>query len=319
MSSGESNLLGYVPENMFRDSRLSEGGRSPSFFQKISAMQEVEINTETLSSLSPLAGKNKNYGDPFNTYRLNSLGFRGEEFKKVPLLVAGCSMTFGVGVPADGSWGDLLAKKLDLPYSNLSAPGWSIQAIVDNILKYIWQYGKPDTLAVIFPDYNRALCTREVPVDTSNSLSTDTSVVDVYSAILPHSFLKERPKYSKAPHKYTEFMPPEYGLLQAFKSINFLISYCKALEIDFIWSTWNTEFGSIIEVAKNNWNQESYKYYSPIPHMVSGCHEEYLQKYGENFYRGFDGITNDSNSPSHYGVHAHIHFSEMFYKKIKNL
>ena len=69
-----------------------------SFLKTISLLGEIEENTLTLRDVSTTE-KWRKYGDKINEYKLNSLGYRSKEFKKVHVVFAGCSITFGVGVP----------------------------------------------------------------------------------------------------------------------------------------------------------------------------------------------------------------------------
>jgi len=56
------------------------------------------------------------------TYKINSNGFRCDEFDNVPNIVAlGCSFTVGIGLPIQDTWPSRLAKQLGLQVYNL---GW---------------------------------------------------------------------------------------------------------------------------------------------------------------------------------------------------
>ena len=58
------------------------------------------------------------------TYKINSQGFRCDEFDDSPCLVAlGCSYTFGVGLPIEDTWPMLVGRALGLKVFNLSWPG----------------------------------------------------------------------------------------------------------------------------------------------------------------------------------------------------
>jgi len=61
------------------------------------------------------------------TYRINSLGYRGNEFDvdKPCLLALGCSYSVGIGLPEPDVWPWRLGRALDLPVVNLSWPGYS--------------------------------------------------------------------------------------------------------------------------------------------------------------------------------------------------
>lgn len=61
------------------------------------------------------------------TYRINSLGYRGDEFDiEQPCLVAlGCSFSLGIGLPESGVWPWQVGQRLHLPVVNLSWGGYS--------------------------------------------------------------------------------------------------------------------------------------------------------------------------------------------------
>lgn len=60
------------------------------------------------------------------TYKLNSEGFRCEEFSQDPCMVAlGCSYTLGSGLPIECTWPTLVGQALNLPVVNLAWMGHS--------------------------------------------------------------------------------------------------------------------------------------------------------------------------------------------------
>lgn len=96
-------------------------------------------------------------------YVTNSNGFRSDEFiknSKYPhILFAGCSNTFGTGIEYEKLWSRLLYKKIlknvEGAYFNLGMPGASLFEIINNIYKYIREYGKPDFIFILIPDLER--------------------------------------------------------------------------------------------------------------------------------------------------------------------
>jgi hypothetical protein len=297
-----------------------------SFLKTISLLGEIEENTLTLRDVSTTE-KWRNYGDKINEYKLNSLGYRSKEFKKVPVVFAGCSITFGVGVPYDGIWSTLVGETLGLDYINLSAPGWSAQTIVDNLFKYFYTYGKPEKLFVVFPDYHRLLLTSNRDFCVISPHDDGSPPIYTHDAALTLIPVDSRPKYAKKPYEFVDFIGPEYALMQNFKAINSLIAYCRDSNIDLVWSTWDNETHGIIDIAKNNWNKEAYSNYVYSNFSFNGdrkdnhidknsypeCHSEYVVKYKESFFEGQDYL-GDQNTPSHPGVHYHIHLAETMLK-----
>jgi len=56
--------------------------------------------------------------DEHNTYDINSLGLRGKLDMDADVLASGCSITFGIGVPEDGRWTNILSKKINKSVTN---------------------------------------------------------------------------------------------------------------------------------------------------------------------------------------------------------
>jgi hypothetical protein len=261
-----------------------------------------------------------NYGDEVNKYLLNSYGHRSIEFKNVPLITAGCSMTFGVGVPYDGIWSTILSDKLKMNHVNLAIPGWSIEAIVDNLFKYFYKYGNPEKLAVLFPDYNRTVLTSYKGFSEVQPHDVEEPKVKIIKAILMDESANEKVKYSKKPHNLLNFLTPEYALYKSLTAINRLVIYCKNSNIDFAWSTWDYETDALLKICREVWNQQIWDGYVSVDlgndlHS-RGCHEEYSKKYKENFYDGLD--KSSLNLTSHPGVHQHIHYADELTRKLKN-
>ncbi len=305
----QKKYFGQTPKD--RETILSDSVFDNDRFFKQASSFEVEENYEDPSGY--------NYGDSINEYKINSAGHRSAEFYAAPLITAGCSMTFGVGVPFDGIWSTMLAKKLNMDHVNLAIPGWSIEAVVDNLFKYFYKYGNPKKLAVLFPDYNRVIMTSHREFAVIDPHVIEEPQVKIINVNLHDEPAKEKVKYSKKPHKILNILTPEYSLFRSLSAISRLITYCKSSNIEFVWSTWDEETDKVFKLCRDVWNQEFYKDYISIDlgndlHSKT-CHPEYLKIYGENFYTGYDKSSLDSMP--HPGVHQHVHYAESIYKKLK--
>ena len=303
---------------------------NPAFLKEISILGGFQENSQNFyCTLGINPGDIKNYGDSVNEYRLNSLGYRSSEFRNVPIVFAGCSVTFGIGVPYKAIWSTLIGERLGLDFINLSTPGWSIQRIVDSLFKYFYEYGNPEILFVAFPDYHRLILTSNRDFCVVEPHLKDEPLLKVQNAQLGWTPVVDRNTYSKKPHNFIDFITPEYALFEAFKSINSLITYCKNSNIKLVWSTWDSETNDIIEIVKNRWNQESYSGYvypkfsyngaknQPGHEEYSGCHSEHVSEYGDNFFQGQDhGVGGETSHP---GVHWHMHLAEEMLKGLEDL
>jgi hypothetical protein len=89
------------------------------------------------------------------TYVNNSHGFRTAEFEqKEHFITVGCSFTYGIGLPHDFVWPELLSKHIDLPVYNLAIAGSSI----DTCYRVVEHYAprlNPKFIAVLVPPKTR--------------------------------------------------------------------------------------------------------------------------------------------------------------------
>ena len=296
-----------------------------AFFRLVSTL-EVDEDVQSLFLNKWGNELEKNYRDPINEYKLNTLGYRSRELAPAALVTAGCSVTFGVGVPYNGIWSSLLAKKLDLDHINLASPGWSAESIVENLFKYFYAHGNPEVVVALFPDCLRANLVSDKEFSVVNLQEGDPPIKIARSSLYDTP-TKTRAKYSKKPHDLLSFIAPEYGVYRAFKAINSLIIYCKSAGITLLWGTWNQEMHKLVSAAKDDWNSEAYSNYVSIlddfdtdPNRHKVCHQELIEVFGDNFYHGYDGMLDkDSVNKSHPGVHYHVHISEKFYDNLKQI
>lgn len=171
-------------------------------------------------------------------YKINSDGFRSQHFKKMNpdnlnVLYAGCSMTYGVGLPEEYIWPTLVSNGIkemnpgkQVESFNVAAPGASIHEIVRNCFIFFESYGNPHYLFVSLSDIERSI------------------------------------SYDNADQKFKQIIPSEFNLTQkmskqliyALASVNtannwliasdmmfMLESYCKSAGINLIWTTWKRD------------------------------------------------------------------------------
>jgi hypothetical protein len=259
----------------------------------------------------------------YNTpeYVVNKYNCRSVEFFDSPeLLVAGCSQTFGVGVPVEGTWSYFLANSLNVKYANTALPGGSIQTIVNNVLAYIREFGKPKTLALLLPEL-----TRMTVVDFNGLIHRDyagePSLVRYEDANF-HAGLNnsERPTYSKLPHRWEDVLPSQAPIAQSMSALTMLIQYCRDSDINLVWSSWDRESMSLyLAIVNSEHNKDGF--YDGLVSMDDSdlstneviCHEDLYEKYGELFHYAWDRA---KNYTGHMSVHRHMHIAETFLKRI---
>lgn len=193
--------------------------------------------------------------DPIQKYDQNSLGYRSPEFtNNVDLVFAGCSFTYGIGIPENGIWGSIIAQKLNLSYNNVSISGASIPWIVRQLMAYFKEYGNPKTLLCLFPNPTRILFTSNLEILSSDDGYLEESTSDnydkksVYNTDLCRvSSIKDRSKYSKKPYKLEDVFNIDMAIQISMQNIRMLEQYCDSSGIKFLWSTWSEGLSTEIE------------------------------------------------------------------------
>lgn len=181
-------------------------------------------------------------------YVLNSYNMRCEEFEKNKVLFAGCEYTMPIHQEIKDGWAYQVYEKMfknDSKYIALSYPGSSLDRIVNNIFKYIGEYGNPEYIFVLAPEINRA---------------TGFFVEEnIYKPKIYRQFSMDSGKEHNAMAAPNN-LPLQIMILNYISSIRNLEIYCKNSNIQLIWTSWdmNTnnllqeyEFNNYIKVDRN--------------------------------------------------------------------
>jgi len=199
--------------------------------------------------------------DPERIYVENKFGFRSKPFveNEAKLVVSGCSFTYGVGIPQEGRWGDIVSEKLNMPTATLARPGIGILDIVNNLYIYFKKYGNPEVLLCLFPDPYRLL----IPIDEKHLTSNYYGPVSgtyAYSIDNPEAgkiqgspYLatvhasnsdasKDMPKFHKLPIPAEYVISKDIALFYNLSALSTLEQYCNSVGIKFLWSTWERSF-----------------------------------------------------------------------------
>ena len=151
-------------------------------------------------------------------------------------------------------------------------------------------------------------------------------------------------KYIRRPFLADDVITQDFALYSSIRSIRYLEQYCKSAGIKLAWSTWSESWAKEIQtLAGSSLDFDyvfsldsngcySYKKTGSFTEMVTsdfdvfnhcryahsdieclcdrGCHDELLEKYGEDFFIGTDRP--DDKEAAHPGVHRHAHFADAF-------
>jgi len=289
--------------------------------------------------------------DPIQSYDLNSDGYRGPDLAKgTDLVFAGCSFTYGMGVPENGIWGSMVANRLGLTYNNISISGASIPWIVKQLFAYFSEYGNPKTLMCLFPQLERTFFPSNPEILKSKNNVVEKSTEDIFSEksifnIDLASILQNqtRPQYSKRPHDIEDIMSSDFLVYISMQNIRMLEQYCKASGINFLWGSWSNSFcdfmerpGGLLENYEFDgyvrteykmwkhktgsigrevfWETAEARDYCKSRHSTNPCEcsSSCHQEILEQFEGSFYGGTDTLKGNSHFGVHRHAHFADSF-------
>jgi hypothetical protein len=232
-------------------------------------------------------------------YDVNSKGFRSIEFVNNPdVITSGCSQSFGLGLPYQYIWPNLLDKSGSLKVVNISYPGTSTQTIVEDIFKYINEYGNPKYIRILVPNFIRFQFLKKIDanyyIEAAQGHFGDflNTVANVDQSL---------GKYEKLPLAIEKIMPYSVPFRTSLMHIKMLESYCEAAKINFKWATWDNSL-------KYHFSQHDYEFKNYVSNSdildYSSCHTELKEEFEELFY-----VAADKNE--HMGTHAHSHYAEI--------
>jgi len=274
---------------------------------------------------------------PEYNYVWNSDGLRSVEFSTNPeVVVLGCSLTLGQGMPENLRWSNILSDKINKPIGNISYSGASANLLVSSFFGMIHQYKyKPKVVLAHFANFERFYF-----------ISQDANAMHMW--YINH---KEKKTKASAPWDYEEILPYEWVYYQNLDHIKMLEAFCESNDIKLIWTTWSNRLTEKEEkFLKNNFrhyvtdttktqfptafefgcNPENISGLPPYFEMINwqGCHKEYKDKYPDIFEHAYDyhkipynyGRLKGSGAHwPHPGLHRHLHISEFWEKQISVL
>lgn len=278
--------------------------------------------------------------DKKNKYFKDSRGYRNLNEEKFPeIIAAGCSQTYGIGVPEEVRWSNQLAKLTKMSHLNISLPGWSTQNIINGVMSHIQERGKPKIVALLLPDFFRydtivnSFSMKNKWGETNDGfLNKIENVRRMNELTSPYDVL---PKISKKPHISKEILSAEHSYFLSGQFLRFFIEYCKEANIKLIWGTWHSPLHEVVSYVKSiNTKHITAAPYTDFSGYVDvgyrshvgknklieeyssiNCHKNLKNLYSECFDRGLD-IHPEEKAPSHMGAHAHIHVAESFYRQL---
>jgi len=216
-------------------------------------LKKYFTNTSEIGYYAPYAKdvvKNKSDGEPFlptvdelNTYEINSLGLRGTIDMNSDVLASGCSITFGIGVPEEGRWTDILSNKMNKSVTNLGNPGASVATICNHIIHYCMNNKMPKEIFCLMPDFVRSMVVVDKEFYKSGVKREDVGKEDYLELMFCNPTIKidRDTVYMETKNKRNieDAISPHQLILNAVNSIYTLESFCLSNNIKLYWTTWN--------------------------------------------------------------------------------
>ncbi len=194
--------------------------------------------------------------DKNNKYFVNDLGFRGKIKNNPEIIALGCSYTFGVGIPENGTWPSILSDQIGVDILNLGVPGNTIKKTCELAIRYMSKFEKPKTVFALFPGFFRNMLIEDTNFYTSaNSINQkeERGVITQrsfqarinydrdknfmsFEKVNTNNFFNSKDKNVR----YMEnVLSPHQLISDSIDSISTLQDFCYSHGIEFYWSTWD--------------------------------------------------------------------------------
>lgn len=245
-------------------------------------------------------------------YVFNNYGYRGKDFipgNPADILILGCSITMGSGLPIEKTWGHILSSEIGGGYDNLAIPGSSAMYQIKKCFSYFNEIGIPKVIFANFPMFRYYIpVVRDVSITQTAAGHSDFFFNKDKDVLMSPVVISEETlaKYSKAPHKAEEVTSVEQALYFSFSHIFMLEQYCKSMKIPFFWGTWETNAESNVflkEKIKGNFNN--------FIDLEDDTHKCHLHTKDSNHLL-FHTAADRKDGHPHPGFHIHLHYAEKF-------
>jgi hypothetical protein len=242
--------------------------------------------------------------EPVLEYKINRNGFRSQHFENfnsedINVLVAGCSFTYGDGLPENYVWGNLLTNKIQSKFLdksvqqyNLGTSGGSISLACRNVLAFIRKYDSVDYVYMLLPGFDRSTVVEKIKKDKEYRMKR------VYYASPESPLFKD-----KEVKKFTLDYEPVNSIYHTLVLVQSVIDICKLKGIRLFFGTWisfdkevymHEKFFGYCDTPA--WNGVSEKYKSHDPTLrdtaLDAVHPglNYMEKVADVFYEAtFNG------------------------------
>lgn len=243
------------------------------------------------------------------TYKLNKHGLRSDNYKKkhngLHILFAGDSSVEGGSNSIDNIWTTILYNKIKESekvsgYYSIGLSGLGIQTIVQQILIYIEEYGKPDYIFAMYPDFFRYFKWDKTAERWKFAISAETldghvlkRSDDTHSLIWQKLFNTEEVSEDEE----RSILINHILLLRIFES------FCNIMNIKYIWSTWDQI------------NEESLLKTELFNNIISVMNKEELEEY----FKSHPDEPKIARDNFHHGIAYNKFWANKYYEKYKEI
>ena len=269
--------------------------------------------------------------DEHNTYDINGLGLRGKLNMDADVLASGCSITFGIGVPEDGRWTNLLSNKMNKSVMNLGNPGGSVSTICNHIIQYCMNNKMPKEIFCLMPDFLRSMVVVDKEFYKSEVRRENVGKEDYLELMFCNPKIKTDGNIvvmeTKDKRNIEDSTSPHQLILNAVNSIYILESFCLINNIKLYWTTWDRPSSMVMEELSR---LEDFKLKNFVPFypknatdqlnlfIKNTCIIDHDSEFKDHLCwpSGSDySIIDYKKQPqmAHPGIHFQYHVSEFFY------
>jgi len=216
-------------------------------------------------------------------YKVNGFGFRSNKFEvlsdnNLNILTAGCSVSFGMGLPNEMIWPEMLKKNIqtktdkNVRLDNISFSGIDTVQEIHNIFVYIENFGKPNEIYALLPPIYRYPSLGHV----SGRMSTKQKISKMNSSEDIELYL-----VGEWDAVGSEFM---HNII----SIRKLEQYCKDLGIKLSWASWDkatNEYYSIFNF--NNRTEIDFNEEGLVDKCLTETHKKYWERARDGAHPGY--------------------------------
>lgn len=327
-------MLQYLNnEEYIKSAFYSKLGSFEEFSETFMPFKSDRINSDSIYT-----------ADDHNDYYINKNGFRGILDSDSEILGAGCSVTFGMGVPEEWMWTNILGKKNNQSITNLGDVGASIERICNLIISYAATKKMPKKIFCFFPSLFRNFFVNDV--DYYSLIQKETKHVDSqhvnhlsFKSCTPLFHIENKTDqmfmilnqkgnpYEKMNMEH--LLSPHQLMVNSVNSIYMLELFCLSHNIDLCWTTWDVYSAFVIDILNKKTNFKLKKYKNFLykdtfedfnsDAILSKCDSDHSLNLKNHlcWTKGSDYLLFERkkiNNSHHPGIHYQVHVAEFFEK-----